>query len=79
MTKEQKQLDALKAIASIPLWGEPITNPKQGDKEELAERGEYDLEHDMYNPCCDAESSWLSHAVETARAALNDADDPTQD
>lgn len=77
MTNERKQLDALRAIAAIPLWGEPITNPEHGDKKELAEIGEYDLEEDAYNPCCDAESSWLSYAVETARAAIKDEGDPT--
>lgn len=76
MTKECKRLAALKAIAAIPLWGEPITNLDHGDKNQLAQDGEYDLENDMYNPCCDAESSWLSYAVETARAALKDKDDP---
>ncbi len=70
MTHDQKLLKALKAIATIPLWGEPIINPEHGDKEELAEFGEYDLENDSYQPSIDAESSWLTYAVETARAAL---------
>jgi hypothetical protein len=70
MTNDQKLLKALKAIAAILLWGEPITSPEHGEKEELAEFGEYDLENDSYQPSIDAESSWLTYAVETARAAL---------
>lgn len=72
MLKEQELLNALKTIAAIPLWGEPITNPAHGDKNELAEIGEYDLQADTYEPCRDAESSWLQHAVETAREALKE-------
>lgn len=70
MTDEQKLLEALRTIAAVPLWGEPITNTEHGDKSELAERGEYDLHADAYEPCCDAESYWLGYAVETAREAL---------
>lgn len=70
MTNEQMLQNAIRTIAAIPLWGEPITNPEHGDKSELAAIGEYDLEEDAYNPCCSAESDWLSHAVATARAAL---------
>jgi hypothetical protein len=70
MKPEQKHIDALKRIAAIPLWGEPISDPALGDKHELADQGEYDLESDHYEPSIDAESSWLRHAVETAREAL---------
>jgi hypothetical protein len=70
MTDEQRLWDVLRIIAAIPLWGEPITNPEHGDKKELAERGEYDLSVDAYEPCCDAESFWLGYAVETAREVL---------
>lgn len=62
----------LAEIAAIPLWGEPITDPHYGDKEELADRCEYDLENDCYEPSADAEASWLSHAVELARIVLGD-------
>lgn len=52
-----KRLQALRRIAGIPLWGEPITDPEQGDKQELAEGREYDLANDRYEPSCDSESS----------------------
>jgi hypothetical protein len=70
MTNEARLLDALMIIAAIPLWGERIKNPEHGDKNELAQRGEYDLGNDAYEPCCDAEADWLGYAVETARETL---------
>ncbi|MDF0665673.1 MAG: hypothetical protein P0119_06305 [Nitrospira sp.] len=79
MTTDEKLLNPLKAIATIPLWGEPITNPEHGDKEELAEFGEYDLDNDLYQPSVDAESSWLTYAVETARAAFEDETEAIRD
>ncbi len=78
MTNDHKLLKALKTIATIPLWGEPITNPEHGDKKELAAFGEYDLENDLYQPCMDAESSWLTYAVEIARAAVEAESDAIQ-
>lgn len=71
----RKRMEALRRIADIPLWGEPITDPEQADKQQLAEVGEYDLENDCYEPSCDAESEWLRVAVETARGALDEESD----
>lgn len=79
MTTDQKLLKALKAIATIPLWGEPITNPEHWGKEELAEFGEYDLENDLYQPSVGAESSWLNNAVETTRGAIEAEIDAIQE
>lgn len=59
---------ALEKIADIPLWGETIADP--ANKAELADMHEYDLDTDMFEPCCDTESSQLQQAVLIAREAL---------
>lgn len=75
----RKQMEALRRIADIPLWGEPVTRPEQGDKEQFADAGEYDLENDCYEPSCDAESDWLRYAVETAREAIEERTEPDEE
>jgi hypothetical protein len=61
-------LAALRTIAAIPLWGEPISDP--GVKAELILSAEYDAELEEFNPSADTESSYLRDAVEHARAAI---------
>ena len=63
-------LEALHAIAAIPLWGEELPASMLSIKQDLIEQHEFDVESQTYEPCADAESSYLQHAVETARAAL---------
>nr|WP_281722617.1 hypothetical protein [Nitrosomonas nitrosa] len=45
----------------------------------MDEFGEYDLENDSYQPSVDVESSWLTYAVQTARAAIEDESDAIKD
>lgn len=67
MSNELTALEALKSIAAIPLWGEKLIG---NARKEAIDVGEYDKGDDSYNPSCDAESSYLREAVETARATL---------
>lgn len=61
-------LKALRTIAAIPLWGEPMTDVAL--KAEYIDTSQYDVGEDAFNPCVDTESSYLQDAVETARKAL---------
>ncbi len=65
-------IEALRKIAAIPLWNEAIAD--EALKAELIDAGEYDAGTDSFNPSCDTESSHLEYAVETARAALAQAE-----
>ncbi len=65
-TYEQME-EALKRIAAISLWGEPIANPDA--REELRAQGQYNDE-EGYQPSADDESTLLRDAVEEARKAL---------
>jgi hypothetical protein len=63
-----KLLAALKRIAAMPLWGEPI--PPGDIRNDYVFAGEYDIGEDSFNPSCDTESTQLRDAVEEARAVL---------
>ncbi len=68
-------LKALEQIADITLWGERIEDENR--RKDEASAGEYDLELDQYEPCCDVESTLLQDAVEAARAPLAKLAGPT--
>ena len=68
-------LDALRKIAAIPLWGEPLTD--QALRAEYVYVGEYDAEADEFNPSGDTESTNLHDAVQIARAALQTVEGDT--
>lgn len=61
-------LAAVRRIAATPLWGEAIAAGAARD--DYIDSGQYDPEHEEFNPSGDTESDLLREAVELARMAL---------
>jgi hypothetical protein len=70
MTNTERQ--ALEEIASITLWGEPMTDEEM--RQTAIEASEYDEQENEYHPSGDTETNMLRYAVETAREAIAKAE-----
>ena len=61
-------IEALRTIAATRLWGERIDDLSLRD--DYAETAQDDIAEDIFEPCCDTESTQLRDAVEKARDFL---------